>query len=92
VLLVLEDGLAPFHWRFGFAGRLPSSGARLERERDGRDFVPTGRRESSFTCHTLQRIDLTLSLRIQPYGKEGGLLSLTLDELPRFCAQCPEPH
>jgi hypothetical protein len=64
----------------------------VSEEGDARDFAPLRRRQSSFACRTLQRIDLTLNLRIQPYGKEGGLLSPTLHDLSHFCAQRPEPR
>ena len=65
-------------------------GAAVPEEGDARDFAPLRRRQSAFAYRSLQRIDLALCLRIQPYGEEGCLLALTLGDPPRLCAQRPE--
>ena len=65
-------------------------GAAVPEEGDARDFAPLGRRQFAFAYHSLQRIDLALCLRIQPYSEEGCLLALTLGDPPRLCAQRPE--
>jgi hypothetical protein len=54
--------------------------ATVPEESDASDFVPL-RRQSSFARRTLQRIDLALCLRIQPYGEEGGVFALAFGDL-----------
>jgi len=65
-------------------------GGTVPEEGDARDFAPLRRRQSAFAYRSLQRIDLTLCLRIQPYGEERGLLPLTLGDPSRLRAQHPE--
>ena len=84
-----EDPL-PAAGSLGPSSPLMIVGAAVPEEGDARDFVPLRRRQSAFAYHSLQRIDLALCLRIQPYSEEGCLLALTLGDPPRLCAQRPE--
>ena len=84
-----EDAL-PAAGSLGPSSPLCSLAATVPEEGDARDFAPLRRRQSAFAYRSLQRIDLTLCLRIQPYGEERGLLPLTLGDPPRLSAQRPE--
>ena len=65
--------------------------ATVPEEGDASDFVPL-RRQSSFARRALQRIDIALCLRIQPYGEEGGVFALAFSDLSCLCAQLQKPR